>query len=328
MPSMNWSSEPACTLPAGTPKLRYTNSDIGTLFHDTIVKEIVALPIFKRLLGISFLGAIDTLPAFKNQRQNRFDHSIGVALLAQYACEKLDVTDKERRSAVIAGLLHDIGHAPFSHSVEPVFARRFGINHHLATAMLIKGQHRAGQELFSLLSINGIDADEILSLCSARENTPIGRLFSSRLNIDTLEAIWRTASYLGKKFCDPFTIVDAAIRCHKSDIQTLDDFWTCKGHVYKVLIYGDEGAAADLSARSAVESNIDKIEKDDFFLSENRLSKKIGKPGTKITHSGVINTRDFFIDLSVPLTSQDDFPNRYLYRKSKRDIRVENFTLR
>lgn len=109
-------------------------SDDQSTLGDPLAKELLSTRAMKRLSGIGFLGAIDYVTkgsgrAAYRRRHNRLEHSIGVALLAQRFCEVAEVTERERLTLVAAGLLHDVGHGPLSHTLEPVFSDYFGIDH-------------------------------------------------------------------------------------------------------------------------------------------------------------------------------------------------------
>jgi HD superfamily phosphohydrolase len=94
---------------------------------DPLFAELVATPAFQRLKSIRFLGGIDYLlvrapnGAKGNIRYTRYQHSLGVARLALLYCEERGLSFSERRMIWVAALLHDVGHAPLSHSLEPVF---------------------------------------------------------------------------------------------------------------------------------------------------------------------------------------------------------------
>jgi uncharacterized protein len=95
------------------------------------VIDLIDTPEFQRLRRIRQLGA--AMLVFHGAEHSRLTHSIGVAHLAKRLFDRIrsdpyfpkDTDAEETRRAVIAGaLLHDIGHGPFSHLFERVFAAR------------------------------------------------------------------------------------------------------------------------------------------------------------------------------------------------------------
>ena len=61
------------------------------------------------------------------------------SLAATYANSYFELSFVERRLVTAAALLHDIGDAPLSHSLEPVFLKFFGMEHHTATRDIVTG---------------------------------------------------------------------------------------------------------------------------------------------------------------------------------------------
>jgi HD superfamily phosphohydrolase len=134
--------------------------------------EIAATRACKRLESISFLNAIEYLVRRPNgragsRRYSRQQHSLSIARLAGRYCQLEGMDFRSRRLARAAGLLHDIGHAPLSHSLEPVFKERFGIDHYRATAIIIEVEVADGS-VGSTLTRFGVDADELLSLIEGK----------------------------------------------------------------------------------------------------------------------------------------------------------------
>ncbi len=84
------------------------------------IGHIVHHPLFQRLLHISQLGT--NLAVFPGASHNRFEHALGVYGKTLKFCEKMAregfLTQKEAWNVSLFGLLHDIGHGPFSHVIE------------------------------------------------------------------------------------------------------------------------------------------------------------------------------------------------------------------
>ena len=70
----------------------------------------------------------------------RYEHSIGVVHLANRVSDQLGFTNEQKEIIRLAGLLHDIGHGPFSHLFEPVLENVNGkkVDHAKISMMLIK----------------------------------------------------------------------------------------------------------------------------------------------------------------------------------------------
>jgi HD superfamily phosphohydrolase len=93
----------------------------GEIALSHLSAEIIASPEFQRLREVHQLGFVHYIYRTA-QNHTRFDHCIGVAYLARVAGErfakKIGLDERDLDLLEIAGLIHDIGHGPFSHSFE------------------------------------------------------------------------------------------------------------------------------------------------------------------------------------------------------------------
>src|ERR1035437_3436789 len=88
---------------------------------DDFIYELINHPYFQRLRRIKQLGLTNLV--YPGALHTRFHHAIGAMHLMGEAIEEIrakghDITDDEAKAVTIAILLHDIGHGPFSHSLE------------------------------------------------------------------------------------------------------------------------------------------------------------------------------------------------------------------
>lgn len=154
-----------------TPTLR---SDEDVQLSDEVAQALLTTRSLKRLSGIGSFGAISYVRrgngrAPDRRRHNRREHSIGVAKLAESYALDVQMEEKHRKAFVCAALLHDVGHGPLSHTLEPVFKERFGINHHRATRDIFKGTPRFGSEIQEILNQFKVDCEEVLALIDGEE---------------------------------------------------------------------------------------------------------------------------------------------------------------
>src|SRR3989344_2781285 len=84
------------------------------------IMTIIPHPPFQRLLHISQLRTTQTV--FPGAVHNRFEHALGVygktSRFARTMASEGFLTAKEAKNVSLFGLLHDIGHGPFSHVIE------------------------------------------------------------------------------------------------------------------------------------------------------------------------------------------------------------------
>lgn len=306
-------------------KFKYEMKDIVKMFIDDIVPAICETAAFQRLRGISFLGAVEKTPTYSKRRHNRFDHSVGVALLAQHYAIKMDFSKKDRLNVVISALLHDIGHAPLSHSIEPLFFEKFALNHHLATSNILKGKIGLGKILSETLRKNSIDSDCLINLMSGADTSKLGRIFSSPINIDTMEAIWRGGSYFRKQFVYPLSVLDAFIAGDFTSESVVDRFWDEKNTFYRLMIYSADGLAADHWARERVWKSSKKLVPDDFYLTEKSFLAKYTGDISDNTEATVVNVkiRRFEVDAKENISCYNSLSKRYTIIKSKKSVLLD-----
>ncbi|CAL8464238.1 g3773 [Coccomyxa elongata] len=122
----------------GSRKSDFDSQRHGKLFNDPVHNhfrldpvsmKIVDTPQFQRLADLKQLGC--TYYVFRGASHARLEHSLGVGHLAYrmadsiYRMQKneLDVTRSDVKCAEVAGLVHDLGHGPYSHVFDRVMSR-------------------------------------------------------------------------------------------------------------------------------------------------------------------------------------------------------------
>ncbi len=81
-------------------------------------KTLIDLPQFQRLKRIKQLGVASVV--FPGALHTRFEHSLGTMHIADLIFERFknEFNETHRQKIRLAGLLHDIGHSAFSHTIE------------------------------------------------------------------------------------------------------------------------------------------------------------------------------------------------------------------
>lgn len=242
------------------PKLyldRYMKKWMGEWCADPILMGILRSRPLQRLRDISFLGAIDytaLVAGESNEQSNRWEHSLGVATITDFVARERQYDNEKRRHLVAAALLHDIGHAPLSHSVEPYFKRRLGVGHHDLGEYFMEHD-----KVLSGVLNRHFDLSLIKALIAGKAGQDWGGdLFSSPINVDTIDGILRSMARFGEApSLDPLTVAHAAfLEPDRAENRTiLDQFWSAKGQVYTHYITSTMGVLADSYCQDYFESN-------------------------------------------------------------------------
>ena len=92
----------------------------GDIHLTPIERRVVDTASFQRLRHLKQLGMAQA--TYPNATHTRFAHSLGVLgimeHIARVAKDALSLTDEQAEDIRLAGLLHDIGHYPYSHLME------------------------------------------------------------------------------------------------------------------------------------------------------------------------------------------------------------------
>ena len=154
-----------------------------------VLLRVIDHPYFQRLRRIKQLGLTDMV--YPGALHTRFHHAIGALHLVQEALEILRLKDvpispEEAEGVCLAVLLHDIGHGPFSHTLEYTLVN--GISHEEISGLFIQ---RLDRELDGVMKV----AREIFYDKYPRPF--FHQLVSGQLDVDRLDYLRRDSFYTG-----------------------------------------------------------------------------------------------------------------------------------
>lgn len=309
-----------------------------------LIEALKKTKAFKRLRHISFLGALDYFltPSGKPRRRRytRFQHSLGVAALAKaYLDLRNRHTPQQRLVCTAAAMLHDIGHAPFSHTLEPVFLEEFGLDHHKVSERIITGLVPLGSEVSRILKSFSIDSLEVVHLLNGGDELFDG-FFSGPINFDTIEGILRARSYLRMQHLglSPIKVMKAALgRTTPESRYIVDGFWYSKDEMYSVVIRSKRGAFYDALFQSIARRDRSKLDPADFYATEAEVFKKlpllqIALEGDRVAQLAEAvmprevsyQLRNFYVDKGTEFKSNED-RKRYRQKKIGSSLTVRDF---
>jgi uncharacterized protein len=115
-----------------------TDTVHGTIRLEPLTLELLETLELQRLNSIRQLGL--TYLVFPGANHSRVEHCLGVGHVAGEMARALSLSDDERKLVQAAGLLHDVGHGPFSHTLEHVLSRELAVDHMHLTQRIITGE--------------------------------------------------------------------------------------------------------------------------------------------------------------------------------------------
>jgi len=163
-------------------------------------QEILKLPILNRLKGIKQLGL--AYLEYPGANHTRYEHSIGVMHVSSLIGQSLELDDKDIQEIRISALLHDLGHPPFSHTIEfaySLFQDVFGkekITHEDVTCNIIKSDN----SLKNILSKHHVflHVNDIAKLATGHfKIKKINSIISGPIDADRIDYILRDNYHCG-----------------------------------------------------------------------------------------------------------------------------------
>ena len=168
---------------------------------DKAAWQLINVPEFQRLRRVKQLGVSEF--TFPGATHTRFAHSIGVfhvarklMKIAKKQCS--DWNPNKARVALIAALLHDIGHGPFSHAFEIAekdrLKDRLGLykdHEHWTAEIIASERHGVRQVLKEIFGASGAIADDVASLLTTDPTDIYAAVVSSSFDADRLDYLQR-----------------------------------------------------------------------------------------------------------------------------------------
>jgi len=197
-----------------------------------LLYDIVEHPFFQRLNRINQLGLASVV--YPGARHTRFQHSLGAFHLMSEAILSLQqkgnfIFDSEAEAVEAAILMHDIGHAPFSHVLEHTLIH--GISHEDISMMMME---QINHDLNSQLNL------AIAIFKGEYGKNFLHQLISSQLDMDRLDYLRRDSFYTGvtegnigsARIIKMLNVVDDALVVEQKGIYSLENYLTTRRLMY------------------------------------------------------------------------------------------------
>jgi uncharacterized protein len=232
--------------------------------------ELVGHPAFQRLWGIRQTGFAHLV--FPGANHTRLEHSLGVFWVAQSMAEALGLDPSAAALVSAGGLLHDLGHGPFSHTLDPSMREAVGYGHEhisrewiLGTKQPVRDEGDRTRSIPEILEGLGIRPADVASLIDplprSRERPLLRAMLHGAIDADRIDYLQRDAHYTGVAY----GAIDAgrllatvrASRGHLAFVEkgrsALEGFLVGRALMYSSVYYHKTVRAAEVMAQSAVE---------------------------------------------------------------------------
>ncbi|WP_254530551.1 HD domain-containing protein [Natrinema gelatinilyticum] len=187
---------------------------------DGVARDLLDTPALQRLRHISQLGTVSLV--YPSANHTRFEHSLGVYHLACEALEYLSIEGARAERVRAAAILHDVGHGPFSHSLESLTHRRTGRYHDDVHELLADGP------VGDVLRDHDIEPATVADLIAG--DGRFGQLVSGELDVDRMDYLVRDAHHTGVPYgtidhgrlVRELTFVDGELVLAEGNVQTAE----------------------------------------------------------------------------------------------------------
>ena len=243
----------------------------GNIRFEGIFLDLLESPELQRLHNIKQLGF--AYMVFPGANHTRLEHSIGAYQMARRACDALSLDEDERIYVECSALLHDIGHGPFSHTLESILRERFGFDHVDLTEKILKGEEEIvlenekkyvdAKSVVEILEEEGIDRTKIADLIRGRygENRYMYQLLNSPIDVDQLDYLLRDGYYTGvaygrvdvERFFDTLTIYDNELAIRRKGISVVENILISRELMYSSVYFHKTVRIAELMLLKAME---------------------------------------------------------------------------
>ncbi|PWJ42159.1 HD domain-containing protein [Sediminitomix flava] len=197
-----------------------------------LIYDLVSHPYFQRLRRIKQLGL--TSFVYPGALHTRFHHALGAMHLMRRTLDILiakghEISEEEYEAAMIAILLHDIGHGPFSHALEYTILKE--VHHENISSLLMD---KLNQEFDGKLDL------AIRMFKNEYNRAFFHQLISSQLDMDRMDYLQRDCFFTGviegsigaDRLIQMIDIVDDQIVIEEKGIYSIENFLNARRMMY------------------------------------------------------------------------------------------------
>jgi HD superfamily phosphohydrolase len=234
----------------------------GYVYITEAEKEIIDSYPMQRLRRLRQLAGSEYV--YPGANHTRFEHCVGVMYLAGKVVENPNVSrivsDEEADVERVAGVLHDVGHGPFSHVFEHLLIRDLEKTHEDITSWIIEKS-----ELSATIAKMGYKPEEVAKLAVGKLHKPskafLDQIISSAVDVDKQDFIVRDTYHTGAEygFVDVFRLIHALdvlgedLAVELGALSALEAFMIARIESFKSIYFHRVGRAAQIMLAMAME---------------------------------------------------------------------------
>ena len=299
--------------------MRMAHLDIIDPIHDFVrvydnELKIIDTPIFQRLRRIRQLSGAHLI--YPGAQHTRFEHSLGVMHIASMAgqalAEKGIVSSDDIQNLRLAGLLHDIGHGPFSHLFEEIFEEKRKISHEdLGRDIILK------TEIGDIISKNGFDKKLITKLAFGDSKLQfMNEVISGALSADMMDYLLRDGYFTGAehakidhhRLTHSLDVYKNKLALDKSSLVNFETMMISRFQMFKAVYFHKTVRAGEVMLLEAMD-----LAEDELGLSSMNLDEYL-KLSDDVILAKLLNLPEHNSKLKASKKIATDYLNRNLFK--------------
>jgi HD superfamily phosphohydrolase len=235
-------------------KLKVFNDPIygSVAIPSPLILQVISHPFFQRLRRISQMGL--SYLVYPGAHHTRFHHALGAMNLMQRAIDTLtlkgvSISAEERQGLLLAILLHDIGHGPFSHALEEQLISK----HHESLSlgfMELLNEEFEGQLDMAIVIFKGESDRPFLN-----------QLVSSQLDMDRLDYLKRDSFFAGvtegninsERLISTINVVNDSLVIEEKGIYSVEKFLMARRFMYWQVYLHKTSVVAEIMLGKIIE---------------------------------------------------------------------------
>lgn len=269
----------------------------GDIKIDGIYLELLGTPELQRLYNIKQLGLAHLV--FPGAHHTRLEHSLGTYNLARRAAEILHLNKVDEMSLNIAAFLHDIGHGPFSHTLEKLIKETLNVDHIDLTEKLISGEYKIFDEsekqfiyndsVADVLDKNDVDKKQVIAAIRGikKDKAFLSQLLDSAIDVDQLDYLIRDAYYTGvaygvidiQRFLQTLDIFNDALVIKRKGVSVVENILMARALMYSSIYFHKTVRIAELMLSKAIDLMENANPYDFFRMTDGELLNYLKNEG-------------------------------------------------
>ncbi len=253
--------------PRGTARKSIFDPIHGPITLDGVALGLVATREFQRLWAVRQTGFAHLV--FPGANHTRLEHSLGTYWVAGQMAARLGLRPELARRVAVAGLLHDLGHPPFSHTLDGPLREVLGRSHEeISRARIVgtdPGWSGPRSEVPDVLERFDLDPRAVAELIDPPRRSRAPPLLRSVLHgpidADRIDYLQRDAHYTGVghgaidavRLLDTLRPLRGRLGFAEKGRSAVEGFLVGRTLMYSTVYYHKTVRAAEMMAQAAVE---------------------------------------------------------------------------